>query len=394
MNIDTAPSGAVAAPRPRRATASRWEAQRLGRIARRLAGVPIPFEIAHDGRLHRFGDGAAAFRVVAKDRAGLAALGSLDQGKIAEAYLSSAIDLEGDLLAFLALRDHVPDRHPLHFLWRFLHPLLVGRTSMNAAAIRSHYDRDPEFFLSFLGAPRCYTQAVFERADEPIEAAFARKFDFVLSACRLGPGSRILEVGPGWGAFAEYVGRRGVHVTGITNSRYSQSYMEALGARLELPLRVVFGDIFDYRPQEQYDAIVIMGVTEHLPQYRSLIRKCAELLKPGGHLFLDAIAARVKYLASSFIYRYIFPGNHSFLLLHDFLAAVAESRFKLRAVYDDQWSYFLTFHRWARNFEANRERVVARFGEREYRLFHLYLWGSTHGFASDRLQCYRMVLEG
>jgi cyclopropane-fatty-acyl-phospholipid synthase len=234
---------------------------------------------------------------------------------------------------------------------------------------------------------------VFVRDDEPIATAFRRKFDFLIAACGLKAGSRIFEVGPGWGAFAEYAARQGIHTTGITNSQYSQRYLEELGARLRLPLEVVFGDIFEHRPRERYDAVVIMGVTEHLPHYRRLLAKCAELLKPGGHLFLDAIAARVKYDASSFITRQIFPGNHSFLVLHDFLGAVAESRFVLRGVHDDQHSYFLTFRHWARNFEAHRARVAARFGEKDYRRFHLYLWGSAHGFLTDRLQCYRMVLE-
>jgi cyclopropane-fatty-acyl-phospholipid synthase len=371
----------------------RLESQLLRGIARFAPHVPAAFEIVVGGRVHKFGEDPPAFRVTANDRAGLGALSSLDQGKIADAYLASAIDLEGDMLAFLGLRDYVPDRHPMHYVWRFLQPLLVGQVSMNARAIRSHYDRDAEFFIAFLGEPRCYTQAVFVRDDEPIATAFRRKFDFLIAACGLKAGSRIFEVGPGWGAFAEYAARQGIHTTGITNSQYSQRYLEELGARLRLPLEVVFGDIFEHRPRERYDAVVIMGVTEHLPHYRRLLAKCAELLKPGGHLFLDAIAARVKYDASSFITRQIFPGNHSFLVLHDFLGAVAESRFVLRGVHDDQHSYFLTFRHWARNFEAHRARVAARFGEKDYRRFHLYLWGSAHGFLTDRLQCYRMVLE-
>jgi len=64
----------------------------------------------------------------------------------------------------------------------------------------------------------------------------------------------------------------------------------------------------------------------------------------------------------------------------------------VRDIHDDRVSYFLTFTHWARNLEANRQRVVREFGEREYRRFHLYLWGSAHCFLTDTLQCYRLVL--
>jgi cyclopropane-fatty-acyl-phospholipid synthase len=65
----------------------------------------------------------------------------------------------------------------------------------------------------------------------------------------------------------------------------------------------------------------------------------------------------------------------------------------MRHVADDRHSYFLTFKHWALKFEANRERVIARFGQRNYRRFHMYLWGSVHSFLTDVLQCYRVVLE-
>src|SRR2546423_1489026 len=170
MDIETATPAAVPAPQAYAVphTQSRLESRLLRRIARFLPTVPIAFEIAVAGRVHRLGEGPAAFRGTAHDRSGLPALASLDQGGSAEAYMASAIALEGDMLRFLELRNHVPDSPPLHFVWRFLHPLLVGQVSMNATAIRSHYDRDAEFFLAFLGEPRCYTQGVFERDDEQL----------------------------------------------------------------------------------------------------------------------------------------------------------------------------------------------------------------------------------
>src|SRR5262249_38548600 len=84
----------------------REETQLLRRVARFLPRVATPFEVVVDGRAHRLGEGPAAFRVIARNQAGLAALASLDQGRIADAYIASALDFEGDMLEFLKLRDH------------------------------------------------------------------------------------------------------------------------------------------------------------------------------------------------------------------------------------------------------------------------------------------------
>ena len=62
-------------------------------------------------------------------------------------------------------------------------------------------------------------------------------------------------------------------------------------------------------------------------------------------------------------------------------------------IFNDRYSYFLTFQQWARNFDANREFVVERFGEFNYRRFRLYLWGAAYEFLSRSLDCYRMVIH-
>ena len=62
-------------------------------------------------------------------------------------------------------------------------------------------------------------------------------------------------------------------------------------------------------------------------------------------------------------------------MLHDFLEQLARTPFHVPQIVSDRYSYFLTFQQWARNFDANRELVVARFGEFNYRRFRLYLWG-------------------
>jgi cyclopropane-fatty-acyl-phospholipid synthase len=136
-----------------------------------------------------------------------------------------------------------------------------------------------------------------------------------------------------------------------------------------------------------------MGVIEHLPQYGAVLRKFASLLEPGGRIFLDGSACTKKYELSSFMVKYIYGGNHSFLVLHDFLEQMARTRLRVRELHDDRFSYFLTFQQWAKNFDQNRQEVIARFGEFNYRRFRLYLWGAAYEFLSGSLDCYRMIIE-
>jgi cyclopropane-fatty-acyl-phospholipid synthase len=359
------------------------------------SGKPATFALQLKGRPPRvYGGGEPAFTLVVNDESGLKALSSLDGTTVIEAYMSGALDVEGDLTAALSLREMFTDRHPLRHLWRFVRPLLFGQVKSDAGWIQQHYDYDADFYLLFLDRDhRCYSQGVFEDDGEPLEAGIRRKLDFAFESAGLKPGDSVLDIGAGWGAFAQYAGRRGVKVTSLTISEASEKFVNALIERENLPCRVVREHLLAYSPGERYDAVVNMGVTEHLPDYRATLAKYRELLRPGGRVYLDASASRVKHEGHSFIYRHIFPGNGSFWCLHDYLAQLAATPFRLRAVHDDRHSYYLTTKYWAENLDRNREEVARRWGKALYRKFQIYLWGSTKGFQDDDLQAYRAVLE-
>jgi len=163
--------------------------------------------------------------------------------------------------------------------------------------------------------------------------------------------------------------------------------------RLQLPCRVVNRDFLAYNSSEPYDAIVILGVMEHLPDYPAVLRQLQRLLKPGGRVYLDASALREKYGKPNFIARYIFPADHAFLCLHDFLHAVAKTPMEVLAVHNDRHNYFLTRKDWAENLDAARDEIIRRWGEALYRRFRLYLWGSAYAFLSRSADAYRLVLE-
>jgi cyclopropane-fatty-acyl-phospholipid synthase len=354
---------------------------------------PVPFALRTADSTHTFGTGEPAFTITVADPRGARALASLDQLRVAVAYLRGWLDLDGDLISALSIREFFADVHPVASLARLGATLLPGGMDRDRRDIAAHYDRDPEFFLTFMDhRHRCYTQGIFASDDEPLEDAMTRKMRLALEAIDVRPGDRVLEVGGGWGAFCEYAGARGVEVTTLTLSVESERYLNELVRAQNLPVRVVRQHLLHYAPGERYAAIVNMGTTEHLPNYRRTLRRYAELLRPGGTVYLDALAMRARNDVSSFMRRYIYPGASSPLVLHEYLREVARSPFLLRNVIDERHNYHLTCKAWAERFDAAREEVIRRWGEPLYRRFRLFLWGSAAGFATGEVQAYRWVM--
>ncbi|MBV8406595.1 MAG: class I SAM-dependent methyltransferase, partial [Alphaproteobacteria bacterium] len=297
------------------------------RILDRLADAKTPFEMVFpDGSRRQFGAAAPSFTVTLRDRQALRAVASMDEGRVGDAYVEGHIDFDGDMLRPFEIRRSMGDHHYLVAAWRFLQPLLFGQVRTNRRAIADHYDIDSAFFLSFLDPTHpAYTQGVFGSPDESLAEATRRKFEYCFEKLQLKPGDRVLEIGPGWGAWFDYAARRGVSCTGLTISKESANFLRRRADELGQTWSVIDCDFLAYETNEKYDAIVIMGVIEHLPQYGKVLAKFASLLKPGGRIFLDGSACTKKYELSSFMVKYIYGGNHSFLVLHDFLAHMAKT---------------------------------------------------------------------
>lgn len=367
----------------------------LGRFAAQYSEGSLPFEVVlPDGSSTFFGKGAPTFRIAINNSNGLRAISSLDEGRIGTAYLNGDIDIEGDMLKPFELRGTMKDFHLVTTVWRYLQPLLFGQVHTNKQAITSHYDIPVEFFLAFLDPKTpCYTQGVYERDDETLDVATLRKFDYAFEKLKLKPGDHILEIGPGWGAWFEYASARGVKCTGLSISKVSIDYLNKRSKELGRDWELIESDLLDYKTDRKYDAIVIMGVIEHLPDYLRVLKKFMTLIKPGGRIFLDGSACTKKYELSSYMVKYIYPGNHSFLVLHDFMDKVAKTPLQVEEIFNDRVSYFHTFVQWAKNFDAHKDYLVKNFGEFNFRRFRLYLWGASYEFLSRSLDCYRMIIH-
>jgi cyclopropane-fatty-acyl-phospholipid synthase len=358
------------------------------------AGGPTFALRGPDGKQHLLGNGTPIFTLVAKDESCVSALATVDGLVLAESYMSGGMDIEGDFEAVLTHRNFFADNHPLITAWHMYRPKVRGQVLTDKQHISHHYDIEPEFFLSFLDkAHRCYSQAVYASDQETLEEAITRKLDFALTSVDAKPGDNVLDIGGGWGAFTEFAGKKGVNVTSLTISRESEKFINALIARENLPCKVEYQHLHEHKPTELYDAIVILGVTEHLPDYDASLAIYRRLLKPGGKVYLDACAKRKKYEISSFLRKHIYPGNGSPMCLHDYLRAVAESPFQVEVVHDDRHSYALTAKAWAERFDAARDMIVERWGLAHFRKFRVYLWGTYNALKRDDVQAYRVVLQ-
>ena len=341
------------------------------------------------GAFHQFGGDAPDFKVKFHDTRLLSH--GFDELGFAEAYINGKIDIEGDIRGVFKLRQRIRDRVPFPLWLQFVLDLLKGETRVNKAAIRAHYQYGDDFYLSFMDKNyRFYSHGHYRHAQETLEQGAEHKVEDMFNKLGLKPGMRLLDIGAGWGAVEEYCGSRGVHVTGLTIGDDSKRFIDELIKEKNLPCRVLQQDFLEYQPDEPYDAIVIFGVIEHIPNYKKFSEQVWNCLKPGGLIYLDASASVEKYDVSPFARKYIWPGHHTYLCLQDLVREMLYQGLEVMEVENESAHYGRTMYLWAERLEENKDMIVARWGEKLFRTFQLYLWGGAETFP-EMLQAYHVV---
>jgi cyclopropane-fatty-acyl-phospholipid synthase len=368
-------------------------ASRTGeRLVRLLDGSGVACEVElPSGEVLRCGEGQPKFRAVFHSDRVLRR--SLDELSLGEAYVEGELDLEGDLWSVFEVRDQLQDRARLAPVLRFLVNLfLIAPTRLNRKSIAFHYNFGDDFYHSFIDTRyHFYSHGIFHAETETLEESSEHKLETMFAGLRLAPGMRLLDIGGGWGGVTRYCGERGVHVTSLTLAQDSYRYIRNLLDTTGLPGELYFQDFLEHRPERPYDAIVIYGVIEHIPNYRRFCARAWECLAPGGRLYMDASASKEKYAMSAFTRRYIWHGTHTFLALPDVVQELLWHGFEVEQVARETRDYELTMRHWAERFDAARDFIVGRWGEQVYRAFRIYLWGGCHAMHSDLLQAYHLV---
>ncbi len=254
--------------------------------------------------------------------------------------------------------------------------------------IAYHYDLGNAFYALWLDETMTYSSARFETGQESLEAAQIAKYASMVDQMGAAPGDHVLEIGCGWGGFAEYAAKeRGLRVTGLTISQAQHDYAVARMAKAGLSDRVTIR-LQDYRDERgSYDGIASIEMFEavgekYWPTYFGAVR---DRLKPGRAATLQIITiadARFQRYRRQvdFVQKYIFPGGMlpSPGALRD---EIARAGLRLKGSVEFGQSYSQTLRRWHETFNA-RWAEVARLGfdERFRRMWNFYLCSCAGAF--------------
>ncbi len=266
--------------------------------------------------------------------------------------------------------------------------------------IAFHYDLGNNFYREWLDQSMTYSSAVYATGAETLEQAQAEKYARMADKIALKPGDRVLEIGCGWGGFAELAAQRGAFVTALTLSKEQKAYAEARLAAAGLADRVEVR-LQDYRDVTgQFDGIVSIEMIEavgeaYWPAYFDTLHR---VLKPGGRAALQAITlepARFEAYRRSpdFIQRYIFPGG-MLPTIERLQQESARAGLAWEGLETYGRDYARTLKLWGEKFDSAWDRIAPLgFDERFRRTWRYYLAYCEGGFDAGSIDMVQIGLQ-
>ena len=321
----------------------------------------------------------------------------------AEAYLVGYWDTSdlATTLEVLArnLDGYVRDQRPskLIELSRRAWQRLTARRGREIPSIGQHYNLGNDFYTAWLDATMTYSSAVFTAEEQPLSDAQREKYRRLAELADIQPGDRVLEIGCGWGGFAEYAAAEiGAHVTGLTLSSeqaaYARERLERAGLTdlTEIKLQ-------DFRDEDgTYDKIVSIEMIESIPAdlWPALFDQIDALLRPDGKAAMQAITIDNRLFESllerdDFISKHIFPGGALPSVEH-VRDLAGERGLLVKSATAFASSYARTLETWRNHFEAAWPKLRGlELDERFRRTWRYYLAYCEAGFRVGRIDVHQ-----
>jgi cyclopropane-fatty-acyl-phospholipid synthase len=358
-----------------------------------------------NGGTHTFGDGggppiAVRFTTTAAQRAVL-----LDpELKLGETYMDGSLVVEqgsiADVLAVLLGQDRVSTARDWAWLPRLYRHLFRRLQQYNPRSrsrqnVAHHYDLDGRLYSLFLDCDRQYSCAYFEKSDQSLDDAQLAKRRHLAAKLRPPAGSKVLDIGCGWGGLALYLAEiADANVTGITLSQEQFQVAQTRAIERGLSQDTNFR-LIDYRDVEgAFNRIVSVGMFEHVGVgfYDTFFGKCEQLLADDGVMVLHSIGrSSPPGITNPWIAKYIFPGGY-IPALSEVVPAIERAGLIVTDVEVLQWHYAETLKAWRERFLAHHDEAVKLYDQRFVRMWEFYLACSEMAFREGDMVVFQIQM--
>lgn len=328
-----------------------------------------------------------------------------------ELYFDNKIDVNGDML------DILEDRHDWanfefnlslfkFFLTGMMPEVILHTRSQDEEQVRDHYDRGDDFYSWFLGPRMTYTSGVISDITrlESLEEMQDNKYRIVCEKIDLKPGERLLDLGCGWGTLARFASTQyGAHVTGITlgknQTKWGNAHLERDGVAGQSKILCM-----DYRdtpvPEGKYNKITCLEMAEHVgvKNFGSFLAQVYNMLDDDGLFFLQIAGLRKSWQYEDLIWglfmnKYIFPGADASTPLGFVADKLEGAGFEIVSVDNIGVHYSATLWHWYRNWMGNKDKVIAKYGLKWFRIWEFFLAASVITSRQGGATCFQILLR-
>ncbi|KAF9504272.1 hypothetical protein BS47DRAFT_1386281 [Hydnum rufescens UP504] len=313
-----------------------------------------------------------------------------------DAYFEGKIDIKGDVLEALESRfDWASFGFTVelfkYVFFNFIPDVIFHTQAQDEEQIRDNYDRGNDFYEWFLGPRMIYTSGVVSdiTREETLEELQDNKLKLVCDKLDLKPGDRLLDIGCGWGTLTAFAAKNyGVDATGITLAREQASFgndrIQANGLSQD-QARILCLDYRDIpKGKGRFNKIVSLEMAEHvgIRRYNAFLQEVYDLLDDNGTFVFQVAGLRPHWqyhdlVWGLFMNKYIFPGADASCALNWVIGRLEKAGFEVKSVDVLGVHYSATIWRWYKNWLANEDKVVEKYGRRMFRLWTFFLGWST-----------------
>jgi cyclopropane-fatty-acyl-phospholipid synthase len=369
-------------------------------LLEKLSGGSLEVRLP-DGSRARFGEGGGEVTLQVHDEAMFGRVLARGDIGLAEAYLDGQWD-SPDIAGLLALltRNREELTQAVYGSWlqllmaRIRHRLKRNSRTGSKRNIMAHYDLGNDFYRLWLDPGMSYSSALYRPEDDgSLLSAQLAKYRRILDRLQANAGDSILEIGCGWGGFAEMAVQDGLRVTGLTLSPAQLEWARQRAPRADLRLQ-------DYRDtREKFDHLVSIEMFEAVGEkwWPSYFATVARALKPGGRAMIQSITLRDDLFAAyrrgtDFIQQYIFPGG-MLPSRSTFRKGAEKSGLKVTDEFAFGLDYARTVRQWRAAFETHWAQIATLgFDESFRRLWRFYLSYCEAGFLAGNIDVVQFEL--